>query len=610
LRLRYYFENFIARKSNFVYFLFVASILFALLMLILEISLGMVEEGNFFNLWYTRLERLLVIDGSGTEPMVRVVNLFYWLFSLAFSGTIIAFLAAKIASFIEDLKKGHSSVIDVNHYVIIGWNATIFKVFDEIRIANENQLKPTVLCFNSMDNIEMNAKINLEYPNRKNIRIITRSGDIYSSQDLARTNMTKAKAVIVLDDNLTSNFNVETTILAVKINISKARIPVIAQMSENVNIELINNIFAQQVYPIHKNKIIANVTAQSIRNKHISAIVLDFLDYDGDEIYFFPADKLAGCSYKTAMLALNDVTLIGIKQANSSVHLNPDKNYLIKNDDLLVVIAEDDDVEVNIDLGSDKMLEQIQISSDCIINKETISMLVLGWSELGQHIVQQALPFLSMDSNLHIAYNDDLVKEKPKVVDGNNVPNKIENIKGDELNMLNKILTNNVFDVIMILGYNDIQSPEISDTNSLLLNSYIQSILSKQNQKQKSNTRIIVQLTDGSKEGLIESNSYNELIVSDTLSSLVITQLADNPSLWHVFEELFSDSGLKICVSPFSDYNSMIAPNQISVKDLILLALEKNQTFIGFVYQDKLNLNPPKSTEIIIDESLFLVYLA
>jgi len=579
-------------------------------MLILEISLGMVEEGNFFNLWYTRLERLLVIDGSGTEPMVRVVNLFYWLFSLAFSGTIIAFLAAKIASFIEDLKKGHSSVIDVNHYVIIGWNATIFKVFDEIRIANENQLKPTVLCFNSMDNIEMNAKINLEYPNRKNIRIITRSGDIYSSQDLARTNMTKAKAVIVLDDNLTSNFNVETTILAVKINISKARIPVIAQMSENVNIELINNIFAQQVYPIHKNKIIANVTAQSIRNKHISAIVLDFLDYDGDEIYFFPADKLAGCSYKTAMLALNDVTLIGIKQANSSVHLNPDKNYLIKNDDLLVVIAEDDDVEVNIDLGSDKMLEQIQISSDCIINKETISMLVLGWSELGQHIVQQALPFLSMDSNLHIAYNDDLVKEKPKVVDGNNVPNKIENIKGDELNMLNKILTNNVFDVIMILGYNDIQSPEISDTNSLLLNSYIQSILSKQNQKQKSNTRIIVQLTDGSKEGLIESNSYNELIVSDTLSSLVITQLADNPSLWHVFEELFSDSGLKICVSPFSDYNSMIAPNQISVKDLILLALEKNQTFIGFVYQDKLNLNPPKSTEIIIDESLFLVYLA
>jgi len=579
-------------------------------MLILEISLGMVEEGNFFNLWYTRLERLLVIDGSGTEPMVRVVNLFYWLFSLAFSGTIIAFLAAKIASFIEDLKKGHSSVIDVNHYVIIGWNATIFKVFDEIRIANENQLKPTVLCFNSMDNIEMNAKINLEYPNRKNIRIITRSGDIYSSQDLARTNMMKAKAVIVLDDNLTSNFNVETTILAVKINISKVRIPVIAQMSENVNIELINNIFAQQVYPIHKNKIIANVTAQSIRNKHISAIVLDFLDYDGDEIYFFPADKLAGCSYKTAMLALNDVTLIGIKQANSSVHLNPDKNYLIKNDDLLVVIAEDDNVEFNIDLGREKMLEQIQISSDSIINKETISMLVLGWSELGQHIVQQALPFLSMESNLHIAYNEDLVTEKPKVVDGINVPYKIENIKGDELNMLNKILTNNVFDVIMILGYNDIQSPEISDTNSLLLNSYIQSILSKQNQKQKSNTRIIVQLTDGSKEGLIESNSYNELIVSDTLSSLVITQLADNPSLWHVFEELFSDSRLKICVSPFSDYNSMIAPNQISVKDLILLALEKNQTFIGFVYQDKLNLNPPKSTKINIDESLFLVYLA
>lgn len=157
--LRYYFENFIARKSNFVYFLMFASAVFAVLMIILEFSLGVIEKDSLFNLWWNRLEKLLEIEDSGSTNKERLINMLYWVFSVAFSGTIIAFLAAKVSSFIEDLKKGHSEVIDTNHYVIIGWNSTVFNVFQEIKIANENQSKPTILCFNGMNNIEMNVKI-------------------------------------------------------------------------------------------------------------------------------------------------------------------------------------------------------------------------------------------------------------------------------------------------------------------------------------------------------------------------------------------------------------------------------------------------------------------
>ena len=229
--LRYYFENFISRKSNFVYFLILSSAVFAVFMIVVEFSLGMVEKDSLFNLWFNRLERLLEIEDSGSTQKERLVNLVYWIFSVAFSGTIIAFLATKVSSFIENLKKGHSEVIDTNHYVIIGWNLTIFKIFQEIKIANENQSTPTILCFNGMDNIEMNTKINLEYPNQKGLRIITRSGDIYSPQDLARTNMAYAKSVIILDDNMVPDFNIETTILASRININKRNIPLIAHAS-------------------------------------------------------------------------------------------------------------------------------------------------------------------------------------------------------------------------------------------------------------------------------------------------------------------------------------------------------------------------------------------
>ncbi|MGB1370847.1 MAG: CASTOR/POLLUX-related putative ion channel [Flavobacteriaceae bacterium] len=608
--IRYYFENFIARKSNFVYFLMLASAVFAVLMIILEYSLGLIEKDSLLNLWWNRLERLLEIEDSGSTYKERLINMTYWVFSVAFSGTIIAFLAAKVSSFIEDLKKGHSEVIDTNHYVIIGWNSTIFNVFQEIKIANENQSKPTILCFNSMDNIEMNAKINLEYPNQKGLRIITRSGDIYSSQDLARTNMVNAKSVIVLDDTVIPNFNIETTILASKINLNQRNIPLIAQMQKEENIDLLSEIMDHKVYPIHKDKIISNVTAQAMRNKHISAVVLDFLDYDGDEIYFFPSKDLSGKTFKQALLMVSNITLIGIKTSDEKVILNPDKDYIILEDDLLVVISEDDDVDFDLitNTKTNQLLNDLKIAADCTSKKEKLSILVLGWSKLGQLITNRTIPFLSEGSKIHFAYREELVHQSPENLSQHNIEFVSTPLSADQKASIGQILSQHQFDVILILGHDDVLSNEVADTNSLMLNLYVRSILEKQTNA--NSTRIILQLSDGSKEELIQDNKLNELIVSDTLSSLVITQLADNPKLWYVFEELFSDQGLKISVSSIFDYLEYNQSNSFSVRELILMALEKNQTFIGCILNDELFLNPPKNQTFELNETLELVYLA
>ena len=462
--IRYYFENFIARKSNFVYFLMLASAIFAVLMIILEYSLGLIEKDSLLNLWWNRLERLLEIEDSGSTNKERLINMLYWVFSVAFSGTIIAFLAAKVSSFIEDLKKGHSEVIDTNHYVIIGWNSTIFNVFQEIKIANENQSKPTILCFNSMDNIEMNAKINLEYPNQKGLRIITRSGDIYSSQDLARTNMVNAKSVIVLDDTVIPNFNIETTILASKINLNQRNIPLIAQMQKEENIDLLSEIMDHKVYPIHKDKIISNITAQAMRNKHISAVVLDFLDYDGDEIYFFPSKDLSGKTFKQALLMVSNITLIGIKTSDEKVILNPDKDYIILEDDLLVVISEDDDVDFDLitNTKTNQLLNDLKIAADCTSIKEKLSILVLGWSKLGQLITNRTIPFLSEGSKIHFAYREELVHQSPENLSQHNIEFVSTPLSADQKASIGQILSQHQFDVILILGHDDVLSNEVA----------------------------------------------------------------------------------------------------------------------------------------------------
>lgn len=612
--LNYHFENIITKSSNFVYFLLIMASLSALLMLGLQLAFGLLGEDTFFNHWWNSLTKIINVGGGGTLKE-RIINFMFWGLKVAISGTIIAFLTAKVSTFINNLNRGESFVIDKNHYIIIGWNSNIYKIFKEIETANLNQSKPTILCFNGMNNVEMRTKIDIEYPNQKNLRIVTRTGDTYSMLDLERTNASEARSVIILDDNLKKGFNIETTILAIRRILKNSSIKIIAQFENADNIPILSDLMGNQILPIHKNKVIANLTAQSIRSSLIQAVVMDFMDYDGDEIYFFPSEKLIGISFKQAMLFLQNITIIGVLKSDGKVYLNPDKNYIITKNDELVVIAEDDTnlLDFKEDAAIYQKMNKIsnQPKSKIIFTKETKSILILGWSELGQQIIQSAIPFLDENSTLNFIYNESLVKSEPKIEDYN-IKTSIIKCPDNDQECIGKYLKEATYDIILILGYDDMYSQEVADTFAMMRNLYVKSIL-KQNESTE-NTRIVLHLNDGSKKNLIsvetEIETESEFIVSDVLSSLLITQLADNPRLWSIFEELFSDSGLKINLKPLPDSQLFKAHESIIVEDLILTTIENDETFIGYVLNDKLFLNPPKKSSIINNSSLLVIVIS
>ena len=592
LFFKYHLENFIARKSNFVYFLLVISIISALLMLGVKGVFGMNDDKPFFDQWWDSLTNIISI-GSGDNFNERLVNFLYWALGVAFSGTIIAFLAAKVSNFITNLNKGKSTIIDTNHYVIIGWNANIFNIFTEIQTANLNQSKPTILCFNGLDNLEMRAMIDLEISKFKKIRVLTRSGDVYNIADLARTNAKNAKSVIILDDTVKKNFNIETTLLAVKKNIPNNNIPIVVQFSNEDNIATLSDLMSNQLYPISKNKLISNVTSQAIRNKHISTVVLDFLDYDGDEVYFFKAGVFVGLTFKQVMLNLQSEMLIGVLTNNNKVVLNPDKNYIIQNEDQLIIIAEDDEnvLKLHDKPYLSELLNNITIKPRTESFEEPKSILVLGWSKLGQQIFDKTIKFLGPGSKVSFLYRKDLVTTIPNTENYSHEVSLIESNTNDQ-ELLSNCLTANDFDIVLILGYDDYYSEDVSDTYSMMKNLAVKKIL--ENKKTSFSTRIILQLNDGSKKDLISTNQESEFIVSDLLSALLITQLADNPKLWYVFEELFSNEGLKININHSEAYD-LIKKEEISVEDLLILALKKNETLIGYVENNQCYLNPNKS---------------
>ena len=606
--LKYHFENKITKSSNFIIFLFIIAGLSAIIMVGIQHSIGLDTKPNLFNSWWESLTSILSI-GSGDTLESRVSNFIYWCLNVAISGSIIAFITTKLSAFISNLNKGHSQIIDKNHYVIIGWNSNIFKVFEELINANLNQPKPTILCFNSMNNVKMRAKIDLEYPNQKNIRVITRSGDSYNLNELSIANLDKAKSVIVLYDELKPSYSIETSLLAIRKNIPNGDVPIISEFHDETNINVLSDLKGKNIYGVHTDSIIASVTAQSIRNKHIASVIMDFLDYDGDEIYFYPGDHYMGLTIRQVSSSIKGATLIGLLSLDNKIKLNPEADKIIANGDKIIVIAQDDDLTLSID----ETLKQDNKSFSKVVRnegdaKEKKSILVIGWSKLGQSIIENTLPMLEKGSNVYVSYRSDVLTKEPVILNqANDV--LLQTIPFDQhgSSISSEFIKNKKIDTVLIIGYNDLYSKEIADTFSLMQNLQIKTVLDEMDPEER--PRIILQLNNGAKKNLIDVDENNEFIVSNILSSLLMTQLAENPKLQLIFEELFTPAGCEICIKSISYFIETTENNSIQISDLINSCLDNNATFIGYIENNNLVLNPDKTVNVTITEDLKVVVI-
>ena len=606
--LKYHFENKITKSSNFIIFLFIIAGLSAIIMVGIQHSIGLDTKPNLFNSWWESLTSILSI-GSGDTLESRVSNFIYWCLNVAISGSIIAFITTKLSAFISNLNKGHSQIIDKNHYVIIGWNSNIFKVFEELINANLNQPKPTILCFNSMDNVKMRAKIDLEYPNQKNIRIITRSGDSYNLSELSIANLDKAKSVIVLYDELKPSYSIETSLLAIRKNIPNGDVPIISEFHDETNINVLSDLKGKNIYGVHTDSIISSVTAQSIRNKHIASVIMDFLDYDGDEIYFYPGDQYMGLTIRQVSSSIKGATLIGVLSLDNKIKLNPEADKIIANGDKIIVIAQDDDLTLSID----ETLKQDNKSFSKVVRnegdaKEKKSILVIGWSKLGQSIIENTLPMLEKGSNVYVSYRSDVLTKEPVILNQvNDVLLQTIPFNQNRSSISAEFIKNKKIDTVLIIGYNDLYSKEIADTFSLMQNLQIKTVLDEMDPEER--PRIILQLNNGAKKNLIDVDENNEFIVSNILSSLLMTQLAENPKLQLIFEELFTPAGCEICIKSISYFIETTENNSIQISDLINSCLDNNATFIGYIENNNLVLNPDKTVNVTITEDLKVVVI-
>ena len=117
---------------------------------------------------------------------------------------------------------------------------------------------------------------------------------------------------------------------------------VIAKLDEMKSLEAGRIAGNGQVEFIYGKDFISRITAQTCRQPGLSLVYGDLLDFSGDEIYFSKIGDLTGKTFKEAMFMFEDSCLIGIS-SNEKIILKPPMDHMIKEDDQIITISEDDD---------------------------------------------------------------------------------------------------------------------------------------------------------------------------------------------------------------------------------------------------------------------------
>ena len=599
--LRYNFDNSISTGSNFIIYIILLSFLCGILMTLFQFLTDTSVEGSFYDKWWESITKILNV-GDGVTGKERFVEFLFWALSIAFSGVVIGFLTSKISAVIESLKKGKSNVIALDHIIIIGWSENITAVLKELSLANENVKGKQVVIFSSLKNEIMQENIALIKNDLKNLKIITRSGDSTRPEELKILNLNRAKTIIILNQN--SDSEVITTLFSIITLLHNKRTNIVASLQNRSYSSAIESLEGYNIIPVMPDEITAQVTAQTLRFRGVGLVILDFLDFDGDEIYFTEPSELIGESYQDALLMFDKSSLIGLKDNTGNIILNPTGDTIIGEGVKLIVISEDD--------STIKIQHKPNLKADAVVDLAFISsvtpknVLFIGWSIMGVAILDSYIHFLSPESIIDIAYlkqqvNPDILGFKNEIISTNFIA--IKNETKDIIDLLNS----KAYDEVVILSNTHVLSINEADTSTLLK----MLLIDTNREKIKyNNFRVVYQILDSSKAKLAETIFSEEIVVSDNLAALYISQLIENPNLKKVFEELFLATGASINIYPVSKYIDLSDPN-VTYSQLVISAGMRNESAIGlrlggenFASQKQgVILNPEKSSRFILSEN-------
>ena len=529
--------------------------------------------------------------------------------------SLIGVLSTALEGKLGELRKGRSLVLEQNHTIILGWSPQIFTIISEIVEANTNQTKPAIAVLAEKDKVEMEDEFRARVPQRKNTRIICRSGSTIDTTDLELVSPHSARSIIILapEEDDPDAFVIKS-ILAITNNPNRRKQPynIVTQISEVKNMQIIAMLGARDMLnAVLIGDLIARVIAQTSRQSGLSLVYTELLNFSGDEIYFKEEPALSGRTYADALLAYEDSSILGLFPSGGQPQLNPPMDILITPGDKLIALSADDDTIKLSGLASYPIMGNAIRASELVPAPHPEHALILGWNRFASRVLCELDNYVAKESAATIVAAQSFEEEVKacRTLE----KQKINFIGGDTTNrtLLDRLNIAD-FDHIIVLADTTLPVQE-ADARTLVTLLHLRDIASRNN----TSFSVVSEMLDLRNRELAKATNVDDFIVSDHLVSLMMAQLSENGNLMPVFTDLFDPEGSEIYLKPAEQY---VAPDEpVNFYTVIEAASKRGETAFGYriiAEHDDIeksygvHINPKKAGQIIFKVGDKIIVLA
>ncbi|MEA2448267.1 MAG: hypothetical protein QOG63_199 [Thermoleophilaceae bacterium] len=523
---------------------------------------------------------------------------------------LIGVIATGLDNKIQDLRKGRSHVLEHGHTLILGWSDTVYTILSELAIANESERDPVVVIMSERDRVEMEDLIRTKVGSTGRTRVVCRSGSPIDLADLAVVSPHESRSIIVLSpEGEDPDAQVIKTVLALTRGPGRREEPylIVAEIQDPKNLEAARLVGGDEAVLVDKSETISRLIVQASRQAGLSAAYTELLDFEGDEIYFRADPALVGWSFGDTLHAYEDCTIIGIRSPDGRVRLNPPQETPVAAGDEIIAIAEDDArlLAATAQAPGTDLDESILVES-APAPEQPQQSLILGWNRRAATIINELDEYVPAGSTVTAVADwgpaaDAIARECAQL---QNMTVDFQQGDTTERRLLDS-LDPQRFDHIIVLCYSDVLDAQRADARTLVTLLHLRDIASKT----ETHFTVTSEMLDDRNRQLAEVTRVDDVIVSEKLISLLLTQLSENPHLAAVFDELFQADGSELYMRPAGDYVRLGGP--ISFRTVVESARRRGEVAVGFrAGGGVVRVNPPKSEHVALSEHDRVIVLA
>lgn len=567
-RFQYWFDNRMSKGSlGLIRVLIVVSVILAVSMAALIILFKFNEEGEVASVFWDSIATVINAwmpsfeDGS---PGYLILMSITAIAGVLFTSVLIGIITSAIEEKIDNLKRGNSFVLEKDHIVVFGFYPGEYTLLNQLILAAADQPACIVIAEDmEREEMEQNIKENLDIP--KNVRIVCRTADITDPASIEKCSVETCKTVVV---SPTDDLKTTKAILAVSALLQKKGAP---HISVNAIASKPEYRFpatlaeANHITTLPTGNIMAKMIAHSCTQTGLSELFREVFNFEGSEFYLEDLDGIDGLTFEDITVRLENAIPAGVCR-DGKVTLKPPADYKLTGSDRILVYSED---------KSPAKLDDYTVKSDSLLNvvidKETTSAVILGHNDMLPVILSE------LPENVTVVYiyeqniNDYELAEMQAVADERNITLKY--IEKDP--RIDHVLYEaaGLSEHIVVLNDHD-KDPEEADTDVIFMLLNLRDIREKQGLK----FNITVEMQKERNQNLVGFGDTTDFLVTSSMSSLILAQLAENPELIDVFREILSNKGNELYLK---NVGSMQIEGTYKVRELRCGMLKQGYVLLG-----------------------------